>query len=250
MTAFPPTIRSTPGQPVSSDPAKYLIQRTRFVRPSLRVAPNGPEFEWPIGVEGIRVTGQVGVAQHLYLGDNAPVVQVVHRDARQIEMRGSFLGFTASQNLRDLLAVVTAAIPQGYWILRLPASIFPREQTVVIQSYDFDHPEDDRNQSWSYFISFVRTGVGGAIQDQTSSIVSANTVGNVNTINSPAPRGQANQVFITRSGANTLRLVASIVYGDPSKWRLVYDKNKQLFSGISAVQVQYLTLQPGMKLNV
>lgn len=254
MPSFPPTIRQAPGQASSRDPAKYLIARSKFVRPTLRAAPSGPEFEWPMGTEGVRISGTIGTAVHMYLGDNAPVVQVVHRDARQIEMRGQFMGFTGSQNMRDLIEVITAPIPQGYWILRLPAAVFPREQTVVIDTYDFDHPDDDRMQTWGYSISMTRTGVRGLVPDENgisggSDISTGNTSGNTPT---GPPKGQTSRTFTTRSGANTLRLIASAVYGDPNQWRQIYEKNKVFFDSFNQPLMtwQYAVLGPGMQLNV
>lgn len=256
MTSFPPTIRNTPGQPISRDPAKYLISRNNFVRPSLRVAPNGPLFEWPMGTEGIRVSGQAGLAQHMYLGDNAPVVQVVHRDSRRIEMRGQFMGFTGSQNMRDLIEVITASIPQGFWLLRLPAVIFPKEQAVVVESYDFDHSEEDRTETWDYAISMVRTGVGTVVQDSTSfqSFELGNTQGNENnpSVAVGAAKGEAGTTFTTRAGGDTLRLISAIVYGDPNQWKIIYEKNQTFFNSQKTplAQLQYVVLQPGLKLNV
>lgn len=249
MTAFPPTIQTpfgTLAQP-NTDPAKYLISRSKFVRPSIRAAPNGPEFEWPMGTEGLRFSGQVGIAQHLYLGDNAPVVQVVHRDARLIELSGIFIGRTGAQNIRDLMEVITAPIPQGYWILRLPAAILPKEQTVAVESYEFDHPEDDRNDSFAYNVSLVRTGVGNVIAGE--GISSGNSVGN--TVVGSA-RGESNKTFTTRAGADTLRLVATYAYGDPNQWRQVYDKNKILLSKLDTplAVLQYKQLDRGLKLNI
>ncbi len=247
MSTFPPSARPGRRSP-SGDAVKYVIDRARFVRPSLRVAPNGLKFEWPGGLEGIRVSGTVGIAQHLYLGDNAPVVQVVHRDSRRIELRGGFLGKTGSANMRGLIEVITSPIPQGYWILNLPAVVFPREQTVVVENYDYDHPEDDRNQSWNYSITMVRTGVGNTISDETSPVTTPPT----GTPPSGDPKGVADKTFTTRSGAETLRTIANIVYGDPNKWRVIYEKNKQLFDSfkIPLLQLQYITLGPGFKVNV
>ena len=249
MTAYPQNIQTPFGQPgQSADSAKYLIPRSKFVRPSIRVAPSGPEFEWPMGTEGFRISGQVGTAQHLYLGDNAPVVQVVHRDARTLQLSGMFMGKTAAQNLRDLIEVITAPIPQGYWILRLPAAIFPKEQTVVVETYEFDHPEEERNDSFSYAVSMARTGVGGLVPGE-SGISTGNTVGNTAT---GEPKGETNKTFTTRAGADTLRLVATTVYGDPSRWREIYNKNKTFFDKLKQplAQLQYSQLDRGIKLNV
>lgn len=202
-----------------------------------------------MGLQGFRVSGRVGNAQHLYLGDNAPVVQVVHRDSRTFEMNGEFLGKTGSANIRALMEVVTAANPQGYWILRLPAGIFPKEQLVVIDSYDFDHPQDDLTESFNYSVTMIRTGVGNPIPDDNTGNNSTNTQGNTTT---GSPRGEASRTFTTRDGANTLRLIANIVYGDPSLWQRIYEKNKTLFVNLNVplAQLQFVILGPGMQLNV
>ncbi len=245
--AFPPNAR--PGRwSAAGDTAKYVTDRSKFVRPSIRVAPNGLKFEWPVGLEGIRVAGSVGTAQHLYLGDNAAVVQVTHRDARRIELRGGFPGITGSGNMRDLIEVITSPAPQGYWILNLPSVVFPKEQMVVVTDYDFDHPEDDRTDSWNYSISLVRTGVGASILNENSSN-GTRTSGSTSTA---APKGVTNNVFTTRSGADTLRLIANQVYGDPNQWRSIYDKNKTFLESLNfpLFQLQYVIFGPGFKFNV
>lgn len=247
MSAFPALARPGRYSP-TEDPAKYVVNRTKFQRPTLRVAPNGLEFEWPLGLQGFRISGQIGVAQHLYLGDNAPVVQIVHRDSRTFEMSGEFLGATGAQNSRDLMEVVTAVAPQGYWILRLPAGIFPKEQMVVISGYDFDHPQEERMDSFTYTLSMIRTGVGAAIPGSTN-IETDNVSGNTPT--GPS-RGTTNQTFTTRDGADTLRLIANIVYGNPNQWQLVYQKNKTYLDSLKypLVQLQYVVFGPGLKFNV
>jgi len=247
MTAFPTQARPS-RYVLGEDAAKYVITRSQFERPTLRIPPNGATFEWPLGLQGFRISGRVGNAQHLYLGDNAPVVQIVHRDARSFEMSGEFLGKTASQNARDLMEVVTSPNPQGYWILRLPAGIFPKEQLVVIDGYDFDHTPEDRTDSFSYTIAMIRTGVGNTISGQ-SDPDATNPPGGPTT---NPPRGETGRTFTTRDGADTLRLIANIVYGDPSLWQQIYQKNKEFFDkfNIPLVKLQYVVLGPGMKLNV
>ena len=253
MAAFPPVIRNNIGANIpagvferGNDPVKYVAGRSRFERPSLRVAPNGPEFEWPMGVEGMRISGSVGTAQHLYLGDNAPVVQIVHRDARRFELRGMFAGITGAINMRDLLDVITADVPQGYWILKLPASIFPKEQLVVVESYDLDHPEEERNDGFAYSVVMVRTGVGTKVPGTKTVIEPNNPVGSTQ-----APsRGVTGKTFTTTTSIHTLRGIASVAYGDPDKWKLVYDKNRGVLGGISLIDAQFSVLAPGIKFNI
>ena len=254
MAAYPPVIRDSLGENRppgifndAGDTAKYLIERRRFERASLRVPPKGPRYEWPIGVEGMGISGSPGLAIHNYLGDNAPSVQVVHRDARRFEMRGILPGNTGSENMRGLLDVITAVAPLGYWILSLPATIFTKEQQVVIENYTFDHPEGDFTGSWTYTISFIRTGVGAKKSKPKTTGSPVNPVGST----AKPKKGKTNRIFTTKNGANTLRAVAKIVYGNPSRWREIYNKNRKLLSSLNLplAQLQYKRLPYGMKLN-
>lgn len=254
MTAFPPTIGESLGENLppgifqtKGDSAKYIIERRRFERPTLRVPPSGPKYEWPLGVEGISISGSPGLAIHNYLGDNAPVVQIVHRDARRFEMRGMFPGDTGSENMRGLIAVIEAVPTLGYWILSMPASIFTKEQQVIIENYNFDHPEGDYTKSWAYSISFLRTGVGAK---KTKPKTTGSPVNPIGSTKKP-PKGKSNRVFTTKSGGNTLRAVAQLVYGNPGRWREIYNKNTKLLSslGVPLAQLQYKRLPYGLKLN-
>lgn len=225
--AFPPVIGKDIGEGSppgvfgrTEDSAKYVVERRRFQRPTLEV-PGGPSFEWPNGVEGFHVVGQVGNARHKYIGDNADVVKVMHRDSRTLEMSGQFSGRTASQNVRDLLDVITAVSPRGYWTLTLPSGVLPtREQLVNIDSYDFDHPWDDRTDSWNYTVSFIRIGVGKGLKKKKIIASPTNP-----TSKRAKPKGTATRTFTIHAGARTLRAAAKLVYGNPDRWREIYNKN-------------------------
>lgn len=254
MASFPPVIRESigedrpPGVFVSpGDTTKYLIERRRFERPTLRVPPKGPKYEWPVGVEGISINGNPGLAVHNYLGDNAPVVQIVHRDARRFEMRGTLPGDTGSENMRGLIAVIEAVAPLGYWILSVPATIFTKEQQVVIENYSFEHPEDDSTGSWNYSISFLRTGVGARKSKPRTTTSPVNPVGSTK----KPKKGKSNRIFVTKNGANTLRAVAKLVYGNPNRWREIYNKNTKLLNSLNTplAELQYKRLAYGLKLN-
>lgn len=252
--AFPPTVPTPIGAHSPSgvftrteDPAKYVVGRARFERPSLFVPPKGPVFEFPVGAEGVRVSGSPGLAEHRYLGDNAPVVQITHRDARRIELRGMLPGLTGATNMQNLIDVITAIPTTGYWILTLPPGIFPRQQFVVVENYEFDHPEDEATDSWAYAISFIRTGVGKKIHKGKKTKTPVNPVGTV----SKPPRGVPTRTFTTKSGANTLRAVAKIVYGNPGRWQEIYNKNKNALARFNKplLELQYFHLPYGIKLH-
>lgn len=252
--AHPPVIDESIGETrpagvftYREDSAKYLVQRRRFQRPSLRVPPKGPRYEWPVGVEGIVISGNPGLATHNYLGDNAPVVQITHRDARRIEMTGMLPGETGSENMRDLLEVITAVPPLGYWILVLPSGILIKEQQVVIESYNFAHPEDNRMDDWNYSIVLIKTGVGNKINNPKKTTSPVNPVGS----KTNPPKGTGSRIFTTKNGANTLRAVAKIVYGNPARWREIYNKNTKLLNSLNVpiIDLQYKRLPYGLKLH-
>ncbi len=235
--ANPPVIGKSVGKGLpkgvfgrDEDPAKYVIERSRFTRPTLAI-PGGKTFEWPNGVEGIRVAGQIGNSKHRYIGDNADVVQVMHRDSRTIEMTGQFNGITASENVRDLIDVITSESPKGHWVLTLPAGVLPtKTQLVNIDNYDFVHAWDDRTDSWDYTITFTRVGVG-------------KNVAKKKTIDSPSnptvktkkaePKGKGERTFTIHEGATSLRAVAKLVYDNPDRWREIYNKNTKVLNSLN-----------------
>lgn len=230
----------------TTDPAKYVIERSRFQRPTLAI-PGGPSFEWPNGVEGIHVQGQVGNARHKYIGDNAEVVKVMHRDARTIELSGQFNGITASQNVNDLMNVISADSPRGYWVLTLPSGVLPtKEQFVNVETYDFQHEWDDRTDSWNYSVMLIRIGVGRKLKKKK--IIASPT----NPTNKKAkPKGTPTRVFTVHAGGRTLRAAAKLVYGNPDRWREIYNKNITALGklGIPMNVIPTKNLPLGMKLK-
>lgn len=219
----------------SSDPAKYLVDPTRFERPRLAVV-GGGEFEWPIGTEGVRIRGAAGLAVHKYLGDDAAVVQVTHRDERHIEMSGMFPGITGIINVRDLLEIIVAEAPDEGKLLTLPG-IFPKQQMVVVEDYDFSHTEDERTDSWTYTITFARTGVGRRISRNRVVVSPVNPVSSKTTA-----RGTTGRVFVTRAGVRTARQVAQAVYGNSNRWREIYDLNTDVF-GVNSIELYQVPTQ-------
>jgi hypothetical protein len=253
--AFPPTISESVGEGRpkgvfgrSQDPAKYVVERSRFTRPTLEI-PGGAKFEWPNGVEGMRVAGQVGNARHKYIGDNADVVQVMHRDSRTIEMTGQFNGITGSENVRDLVEVITAVSPKGYWILTLPSGVLPTKvQYVNIDSYDFDHPFDDRMDAWNYTISFIRIGVGKNVTKKKTVASPSNPIAKNKVV---ANKGVGTRTFTTHAGGNTLRAVAKLVYDNPDRWREIYNANIKALTALN-IPMNILPTKPlplGLKLK-
>jgi len=196
------------------------------------VPPKGPEFEWPNGIEGLRVQGQVGNARHKYIGDNADAVQVMHRDSRTFEMTGQFSGITGSQNVHELLDVITADSTVGYWLLYLPpggsSSLVFMEQQVNIEGYDFNHAQDDRMDSWDYTITFIRVGIGKKAKKITNIVGSPqNPAGS-----KKPPKGKDSRTFTIHAGGRTLRAAAQLVYGNPERWNEIYKKNLKALNAL------------------
>lgn len=250
MTAFPPVIKNSIGENIDRvgvfgatvDPAKFLIEIRRFERPKLSI-PGGGEFIWPLGIEGARIYGTASIAEHLYIGDNSAVMKVMHRDNRRIEMSGMFPGLTGASNMRDLLEIITAGGPDEGKVLTLPG-LFPKDQLVMVESYEFGHPEDDRTQSWTYAITFRRQGVSGKVHRQPV----------INNPKNPTAKKKATKtgrVFTVRNNARTLRAIAKIVYKNIQRWDEIYNKNQKALNklGVSLHQLPTKPLPLGMKLH-
>lgn len=251
MSSFPPKIENFIGEGdkragiygFTNDPAKYLVERRRFERPTLAVV-GGAEFEWPLGVEGIRIAGTAQLAEHLFIGDNAPVVQVMHLDNRRIELTGMFPGLTGSTNVQDLLTVITANAPAGK-VLTLPGSMTFAAQIVQVESYDFSHPEDDRTNSWVYSITLRRVGVGKKVPKPK--VIKSPNVPHSTT----KPKGKPAKIFVVRAGVRTLRAVSKSVYKNADRWREIYKKNEKVLNSLH-IPLHQLPTKPlplGMRLH-
>lgn len=253
MTTFPPQIKNFLGKgdqrpgvyENTNDPAKLLVARTRYERPTLRSG--ALKFEWPLGVEGVRFSGQAAMAEHLYIGDNDVVVNVTHLDDQRIVLTGMFPGLTGTKNMQDLLQVIRAPQPKAGKVLVLPRVVFSNEIVVAVADYDFDHPEDDRNNSWTYTVTFRRLSTGR----QTNKPKKISSPVNPRTGKGKAvPRGKSQRIFTVHAGANTLRAVAKLVYGTPNRWGDIYNKNKKVlkkYGPLHTIPTKRLPL--GLKLN-
>ena len=253
MTQFPPTIKNFLGKgdqrpgvyENTNDPAKLLIERKRYERPTLRAG--ALKFEWPGGVEGVRISGSASMAEHRYIGDNDVVLDVTHLDDQRIVLTGMFAGLTGTQNMQDLLAVIRAPQPPAGKVLVLPRVVFSNEIIVAVADYEFDHPEEDRNNSWTYSITFRRTSLGR----KTSTPKKITSPINPRTNKGKAqPRGKSSRIFTVHAGANTLRAVAKIVYKNPNRWAEIYNKNKKAlkkYGPLHTIPTKRLPL--GLKLN-
>lgn len=214
---FKPPLRGQRGR--EGEIYNYLVPLSKFDRPTLGI-PGGVEFEWPLGTEGLRLEGSAALAIHRYLGGNAAVVEVLHYDEARITMTGAFPGATGADNMAALRDVVVAAQPAGGKILSLPG-IFTKEQMVAVETYQFEHPEDNiSDDSFNYSITFVRVGVG-------------NKVTGVPPIVSGTPVGQPHAYVVTKTGLNTLRLISTYVWNTPNKWKVLRDLNKTLLEPLN-----------------
>lgn len=250
---FPPMVRDDPAALLGSgvirrtgDTAKLLYGRGRYQQPKLEVPGTNLSFIWPGGTEGIRIFGAATVAEHKYIGDNKLVVQVTHRDAKRISMTGMFSGITASSNVAKLLDVITAIQPSKGKLLSIPG-VFVKQHRVVVENYDFDHNEEDRTDSFTYTIQFVDEGVGAKLPSVKTIVERVS----LTPISKAQPRGATHRVFYTKNGANTLRAVAAIVYGNSARWKDIYNKNRKILDTLNVSQhiLPIKTLPYGLKLN-
>jgi hypothetical protein len=224
------------------DPAKLIVGIARYERPTLSLV-NGGTFEWPIGVEGVTISGSAGLAEHHYIGDDDVVLQVLHRDDRHIAMSGMFPGLTGSANVRALLEIIKADTPEDGKLLTLPG-IFLNEQVVVVSDYNFTHDEGDHNDSWIYTINFRKVNIGRKITRPKTTISPSNPD------EEEKAEGKTPRVYTIKAGVRTLRAVARAVYKNENRWNEIYQKN-QRFQGSqdSLHQLPTKPLPLGMKLN-
>lgn len=226
MTSIP-VIKSHTAAKNEDPAATVAIASLRFSPPSIRSG--NSQFVWPFGVEGFRRSGTATLGIHKYLGGSNVDVQVIHSDEAHIEMSGTFPGLTSQAFMEQLLAVITA---DGSKDLLLPG-IFTRIQRVFTESYDFSHDPEDRTHSITYTISFVRTTIGSTVSStqKTVALQTENTSGPSNPRNvSAATLAQSDRVYTVVPGAQTLREISAIVYGDQDSWTDLVDLNKDIIS--------------------
>lgn len=252
MSQFPPTISNFLGKGVqrpgvfdnTNDPAKLLVAHTRYDRPTLQAGTL--KFEWPLGVEGITISGQATAGEHRYIGDNDIVLDVTHLDDQRIVLTGQFPGLTGTANMQDLLKVLRAPQPANGKVLVLPRTVFSNELVVAVDSYSFEHPEDDRNSSWNYTVTLRRLSSGR----KTNKVKVTQSPVNPRTNKGKAkPKGKSSRVFTIHSGGNTLRAAAKLVYGNADRWREIYDKNTSVLKKIAPLySIPTKRLPLGLKL--
>jgi hypothetical protein len=223
---------------IRDDTAWYVVNKNQFERPRILI-PGGEKFEFPLGTEGFRLSGSAQLATHHYIGDNAVEVQVLHRDESHIEISGILPGNTSDQNMNALRDILVKGTPKQGKILSLPG-IFPKQQMVVVESYEFSHPEDERTDSIFYTITFIRVGVGKKVQ--RAKLAGPTPSSHVVPHKKKKPKRPIGQrIFTIRDTARTLRTVAKVVYGNPDKWKYVYWKNRKRIDGMHLPQHQIPT---------
>jgi hypothetical protein len=112
--------------------------------------------------------------------------------------------------------LLTAPDPADFKRLELPG-IFSQAQKVVTDNYRFSRIDGD-SFGFSYQVTLVRVGLGDTVNMSTAN--SNPTVGP-----NEQDRG-VGRTFAVRSGARTLKQLAKTLYGDPNKWRQIYEMNK------------------------
>jgi hypothetical protein len=203
----------------SGDTAKFIVALRRFKRPRLRTG-HGDVFVWPVGTEGVTISGQAKLGVHTYIGDDSAEVQVIHRDEARVEMSGVFLGETAPANFRALRAIIISNYDPDGLLLDIP-DIFQFEQRVFVESYEFSHDEENIEEDFTYRIVFVNSG------RTRKRLPSPKTVKPPANPKSKKGKGKPSTSVRVRAGERTLRAISKQVYKNANKWKTLYNKNKK-----------------------
>lgn len=228
------------------DPTRFLLDPDEFRRPSLSI-PNGETFVWPVGTEAFEVRGQAEVAIHKSIGVTDVDANVIYVNEPHISLSGTFPGHTAVDHMRKLEDVILAKTPEKGKILRVPF-VFPRLQYVIVESWNFNHDQDDRTRSIAYQISFLKVGVSKGIDVKDPDDPDQNPIPG----GDPAP---TNRIFIVKDGYRTLRKISKRVYKTPDKWERIYRMNRKKIdswkkkNNISQHHLPFARLPLGMRLS-
>lgn len=199
-----------------SGPGQHSAGQLAHARPYI-VAGNSI-FVFPVGVEGFRRTGSATLGTHKYIGDNAVDGVTTHFEEARITLTGTFPGLTAQDTMVECINTLRAQHEDNGLVLYAPG-VFEREQYVLADDWEFDHAEDDRTHSITYSITFLRIGEGRNVTDPRGAAPPPQPTAGTMTKGSPA------KTFIVRDGAQTLRAIAGIVYGNVNKWPQLVDLN-------------------------
>lgn len=216
------------------DPAKYLIpdSQLRYARP--RLTSGTKEFIWPVGTEAFRHSGQAVLGIRRYIGDNAADVHVIHKDEAHIELSGVFPGLKSVDAMIALKDVITSQTPERGKILTLPG-IFEEVKYVAVESYEFNHDEDDRTHSISYSIQFIVMGTGNDIGNRKAATPAPQPgVSTRPGETAKRPASSPNRTVTSTQTMNTLPLMSKHVYGTPDKWPQIVELNAAYFQTVMA----------------
>jgi hypothetical protein len=240
VNPFPPGIDDR--NKARDDTARYVVPLSSFQRPRFYVI-GGGQFEFPLGTEAMRLAGSATLAEHKYISDNAPAIQVTHRDASTIELSGVFPGKTSTENVRALRQLLVQVDPPDGKRLELPG-ILTQAQRVVADSWEFSRAEESV-WDFNYTVTFRIVAVNTPSRVTPEPKVPTGPKGD--------PKGTTTQQFTVKKGAQTLRNVAYQVYGEADRWKEIYELNKALLNKlypnalISTMPTKVLPL--GMKLK-
>lgn len=219
VNPFPPGVDDLVGS--ESDSVRYVVPLSSFERPRFYVI-GGGEFEWPMGTEEMSMDGAATLAEHKFVSDNASVIQVTHREAGSIEMAGMFPGKTGPENMRALRQLCVQVDPPDGKRLEIPG-IFNQAQKVVADTWRFNTVIQEDKWGIAYAVTFKIIGIKSP-QTQIPSTPVAPTGPKGN------PKGSTVHQFSVVKGIQTLRLVSNKVYGDPDRWKEIYEANKTTLS--------------------
>jgi hypothetical protein len=182
-----------------SDTVAKLIPDSQLTFQPPTIISGGMTFTFPIGPEGFRRSGSSQIGIHKYIGDNVVAANVIHFDEGHIELNGTLPGISSPRWMSSLIDVLHSTKKK---ILRAPG-VFPREQYVETENYDFSHSPDDRSHSIEYSISFLKVGSGDEVAGVLDTAGIDTLSGRPSTVATPHSTARGSQSLATmqfRSG--------------------------------------------------
>jgi hypothetical protein len=248
-------IVSTPYKPRNHDTAKRLVAQGSLKFAPPWIAAGGLKFTWPFGAEGFRIYGGSLNAVHRYIGGNTPDANVIHFHEGRIEMTGTFPGLTSPAMIGKLQDIATSRSKRKTFAL---PGVLAKVQYVIVDTYDFGHPVDDRTSSIDYSLTLLRVGNtgGGSGSGGGSSALEA-VQGLSGAVGAPerASSSKSDRTFSVVQGVDTFRAVADRVYGDVNQWPFLVELNRNTLvnnnpdlANVSAYQLPYYRWPIGTKI--
>jgi hypothetical protein len=218
---------------VEDDTYYLLTPDAQFYRPWI-YTPGGSAFIWPGGLDGFQLTSNATAGIHHYLGSNGVHVDLVYPDELHIVLTGTFPGLTSQRNMHSLRGVILQqSTNDNGKILGLPG-LFGNFVYGQVINHQFNHDSGDGSKNITYSIEVVKTGFGKVLKTPPLLLPQPNPQAVTQ------PLGKSQNRVTTKSGLQSLKSIATKVYGDAgyaSLMKLV-NLNQSVFAALNIATYQ------------